>query len=88
MLLNWVIPCRTCCQCLTGHQNICEKKSPVTGANPDDGAAKLLDLYAQGSLKLDELITRTYALENLQKSIDDMMAGRNAKGVVVFPSYV
>ena len=39
VLLNWAIPCRTCYPCQTGHQNICERNSPVTGSNPDDGAA-------------------------------------------------
>lgn len=63
--------------------------NPLYGmAMPEHDFPKLLDLYAQGSLKLDELITRTYALESLQQAIDDMMAGRNAKGVVVFPSHV
>jgi S-(hydroxymethyl)glutathione dehydrogenase/alcohol dehydrogenase len=32
------------------------------------------------------LITRTYAVEDLQEAIDDMLAGRNAKGVIVFDS--
>lgn len=60
--------------------------NPLYGmAMPEFDFPKLLDLYSQGSLMLDELITRTYALEDLQQAIDDMMAGRNAKGVVVFP---
>lgn len=44
----------------------------------------LQDLYAKGDLKLDELVTRTYALEGLGQAFDDLLAGRNAKGVVVF----
>lgn len=40
VLLNWAIPCRQCYQCQTGHQNICEINSPVTGRNPDDGMAR------------------------------------------------
>jgi Zn-dependent alcohol dehydrogenase len=44
----------------------------------------LQDLYAKGDLKLDEMITRTYPLEDLQKAFDDMHHGRNAKGVIVF----
>lgn len=59
--------------------------NPLYGkAMPEHDFPKLLSLYEQGALKLDELITRTYALEDLQQAIDDMMAGRNAKGVVVF----
>jgi S-(hydroxymethyl)glutathione dehydrogenase/alcohol dehydrogenase len=60
--------------------------NPLYGmAMPDHDFPKLLELYRQGVLMLDELITRTYPLENLQQAMDDMMAGRNAKGVVVFP---
>ena len=45
---------------------------------------KILDLYDCGALMLDELVTRTYALDDLRDAFDDMMAGRNAKGVIVF----
>lgn len=59
--------------------------NPLYGqAMPEYDFPKLLALYQQGTLKLDELITRTYPLEDLQQAIDDMMAGRNAKGVVLF----
>ncbi len=44
----------------------------------------LIDLYERGSLLLKELITRTYSLKDLGKAFDDMLNGRNAKGVVVF----
>jgi Zn-dependent alcohol dehydrogenase len=44
----------------------------------------LQELYAKGDLKLDEMITRTYPLEDLEKAFDDMHHGRNAKGVIVF----
>jgi S-(hydroxymethyl)glutathione dehydrogenase/alcohol dehydrogenase len=30
------------------------------------------------------MITRQYPLERLQDALDDMLAGRNAKGVIVF----
>ncbi|MGC6425337.1 MAG: Zn-dependent alcohol dehydrogenase [Lentimonas sp.] len=54
------------------------------GAKPEYDFPKLLELYEHKQLKLDELITRTYPLEDFQKAIDDMMAGRNAKGVITF----
>jgi S-(hydroxymethyl)glutathione dehydrogenase / alcohol dehydrogenase len=61
--------------------------NPLYGkAKPEFDFPKLMELYAQGQLKLDELITRTYAVEDLQEAIDDMLAGRNAKGVIVFDS--
>ncbi len=44
----------------------------------------LLNLYHKGDLILDDLVTRTYALPDLQTAFDDMLAGRNAKGVVTF----
>ena len=60
--------------------------NPLYGmAMPEHDFPKLLELYSRGALMLDELVTRSYALEDLQQAIDDMMAGRNAKGVVVFP---
>jgi S-(hydroxymethyl)glutathione dehydrogenase / alcohol dehydrogenase len=59
--------------------------NPLYGkARPEFDFPKLMELYARGLLKLDELITRTYPIENLQQAFDDMMAGRNAKGAVVF----
>ncbi len=41
-------------------------------------------LYKKGDLMLDQMITREYELENLQQAFDDMLAGKNAKGVIVF----
>ncbi|AEE48520.1 Zn-dependent alcohol dehydrogenase [Haliscomenobacter hydrossis] len=41
-------------------------------------------LYAKGDLLLDEMVTRTYPLEELAQAFADMHAGKNAKGVVVF----
>ncbi|MEX0324989.1 MAG: Zn-dependent alcohol dehydrogenase [Puniceicoccaceae bacterium] len=59
--------------------------NPLYGkADPVHDFPKLLRLYKNGSLLLDELVTRTYDLDNLQSAFDDMMAGRNAKGVIVF----
>jgi S-(hydroxymethyl)glutathione dehydrogenase/alcohol dehydrogenase len=45
---------------------------------------KLLALYRAGKLKLDELVTRTYALEELDQAFADMASGANARGVVLF----
>jgi Zn-dependent alcohol dehydrogenase len=61
--------------------------NPLYGqAMPEYDFPKLLAHYQNGALKLDELITRTYSLDQLQDAIDDMLAGRNAKGVVLFDS--
>ncbi|MGC6455148.1 MAG: Zn-dependent alcohol dehydrogenase [Coraliomargaritaceae bacterium] len=59
--------------------------NPLYGsALPEFDFPKLLELYERKQLKLDELITRTYALEDLQEAINDLLAGRNAKGVITF----
>lgn len=46
---------------------------------------RIFSHYQRGELRLDELVTRTYPLEELGGAIDDMLTGRNAKGVIVFP---
>lgn len=43
---------------------------------------RLLDLYRAGRLKLDELITRTYRLEQINEGYADMLAGKNVRGVI------
>ena len=43
----------------------------------------LLDLYERKRLMLDEMVTRTYALEDLETAFADMLAGKIAKGVLV-----
>ena len=45
---------------------------------------ELLRLYRAGDLKLRELITRTYALANINQGYADLEAGKNLRGVVVF----
>jgi len=45
---------------------------------------KLLGLYDEGKIKLDELITRTYRLEEINEAFADLEAGRNARGVILF----
>ena len=44
----------------------------------------IFSLYEKGQLKLDELVTRTYPLEQLGIALDDMLEGRNSKGVILF----
>jgi len=41
----------------------------------------LADLYLGGRLKIDELITRRYALEDIGRALDDLRAGELARGV-------
>lgn len=51
--------------------------------NPTRDIPHLLNLYQQGLLKLDELITRRYGLAELNDAYADMHAGRNIRGVLV-----
>ncbi len=59
--------------------------NPLYGkSKPEQDFPKLMELYARGLLMLDEMITRTYTIDKLQAAFDDMLAGRNAKGVILF----
>jgi S-(hydroxymethyl)glutathione dehydrogenase/alcohol dehydrogenase len=51
---------------------------------PDRDFPRLFRLYQSKQLLLDELVTRTYALDELGLAFEDMHHGRNAKGVIVF----
>jgi S-(hydroxymethyl)glutathione dehydrogenase/alcohol dehydrogenase len=44
----------------------------------------MLALYLKGELKLEELITRRYRVEEAPQAFADLQAGRNARGVIVF----
>ena len=41
-----------------------------------------VDLYLAGRLKLDELVTKTYAIDDIQSTLDDMHNGDLARGVL------
>jgi S-(hydroxymethyl)glutathione dehydrogenase/alcohol dehydrogenase len=45
---------------------------------------RMLRLYMGGRLKLDELITRRYAIDEAPQAFADLESGRNARGVIVF----
>jgi len=46
---------------------------------------RMLGLYLGGQLKLDELITRRYSIDEAPQAFADLESGRNARGVIVFP---
>lgn len=59
--------------------------NPLYGkCRPQIDFPKIMALYKKGDLLLDEMITREYNLEDLQIGFDDMLQGKNAKGVVIF----
>ena len=69
--------------------------SPLTGwqkriqgalfgaANPLYDIPRLLGLYQAGDLKLDELITRRYRLDQVNEGYRDMLDGKNIRGVIM-----
>ncbi len=73
---------------LPGPQLVRDEKI-VTGClygscRPRQDMPKILDLYAAGRLPLDRLITRTYALSEINEAFADMRAGILARGVIEF----
>ena len=52
--------------------------------NPRFDIPNLLALYKTGQLKLDELVTRTYPLEQINQGYQDMLDGVNLRGVITF----
>jgi len=54
------------------------------GCVPSRDFPRVFEHYQRGEMKLDELVTRTYRLEQLGEALEDMLSGRNAKGVIVF----
>ena len=51
---------------------------------PSRDFPRIFDYYRRGELKLDELVSRTYPLDKLAEALEDMLSGRNAKGVITF----
>jgi len=52
--------------------------------SPTRDIPKFLDLYRQGYLALDELVSRRYQLEEINQGYADLHAGTNLRGVVDF----
>ena len=62
-----------------------EVKGTIFGSgNPRSEIPKLLNLYRQGRLKLDELITKTYTLDQINEGYQAMRDGKNIRGVITF----
>jgi S-(hydroxymethyl)glutathione dehydrogenase/alcohol dehydrogenase len=62
-----------------------EIKGAIFGSlNPRADIPKLLGLYRDGKLKLDELITNRYTLEQVNEGYEAMRDGENIRGVIVY----
>lgn len=53
-------------------------------SSPSADIPWMVDLYVSGKLKLDELLTTTYRLDDIAEGFEDMHAGRTIRGVIVF----
>lgn len=53
-------------------------------ANPRRDVPRLLEHYMDGRLLLDELVTTTYTLDDVNQGYEDMRNGTNIRGVVVY----
>ena len=53
------------------------------GGNPFDDIPLMLDLYRSGRLKLDELITSRYRLDEVNQGYQDLLDGKNVRGVML-----
>ncbi|CAN5834803.1 zinc-dependent alcohol dehydrogenase family protein [soil metagenome] len=51
-------------------------------ARPHHDIAVIIDLYRQGRLLLDELVSRTYPLDDIRVALDDLHGGRVNRGVL------
>jgi NDMA-dependent alcohol dehydrogenase len=52
--------------------------------SPVREVGRFVDLYRAGRVRLDELVTRTYPLADINVAVDDLKAGRNIRGVLVY----
>ncbi len=60
------------------------KGSYFGSARPREDFPRLIKMYRTGQLKLDELITKTYSVNDAPQAFADLAEGRNARGVVLF----
>ena len=62
-----------------------EVKGTIFGSlNPREAIPRLLSMYREGVLKVDELVTRRYSLDEINEGYQDMLDGKNIRGVIAF----
>jgi NDMA-dependent alcohol dehydrogenase len=70
-------------------QQVAVSEKTLTGsyygsARPSLDFPRLIGLYRSGRLKLDELITRTYSIDEAPRAFADLKEGREGRGVIIF----
>jgi S-(hydroxymethyl)glutathione dehydrogenase/alcohol dehydrogenase len=58
--------------------------SSYGSCNPPVDFPLFIDLYMNGRLALDELVSRTYRLEEINEAFANLAAGRDLRGLIVF----
>jgi S-(hydroxymethyl)glutathione dehydrogenase/alcohol dehydrogenase len=58
-------------------------RSSYGSVRPAVDFPRLVGLYRAGKLMLDELVTRTYTIEQAEEAFDDLAAGALARGIIV-----
>lgn len=53
-------------------------------SSPSRDIPWMLDMYRSGQLHLDEIVTKTYRLEDINQGYADMHEGTNMRGVIVY----
>jgi NDMA-dependent alcohol dehydrogenase len=53
-------------------------------SNPQYDIIRMLELYQAGQIKLDELITQRYTLDQVNQGYQDLRDGKNIRGVLVY----
>jgi S-(hydroxymethyl)glutathione dehydrogenase/alcohol dehydrogenase len=53
-------------------------------AVPSDDFPRMVDLYMAGKLKIDQLITRRYGLDEINEAHRALAAGENARSIIVY----
>lgn len=53
-------------------------------SNPREDIVRVLRHYQQGQIVLDDLITTKYRLEDVNQGYEDMLSGKNIRGVIVY----
>jgi len=54
--------------------------------DPFHDIPRMVELYQTGDLKLDELITTTYTLDQVNQGYQDLLDGKNIRGVILHDS--
>jgi S-(hydroxymethyl)glutathione dehydrogenase/alcohol dehydrogenase len=53
--------------------------------DPYHDIPRMVELYQSGDLKLDELITTTYTLDQVNQGYQDLLDGKNIRGIIRYP---